>query len=428
MDSDGREDARENLMSKYDFTHDQAEAILDIRLHQLTKLDIKKYEKEEQELHKKLKEWNAILTSDTKLKKVIEKELAEIAEKYGNERRTVIQDEIEAIEVDISITVPSEEVIVTLSEDLYIKRVSLRSFSSSGGTLETAGVKEGDRIRFFYRVNTIHSLLLFTNDGMYYQVPIHEIPDARWKDPGTALVNVIGLGKDQKIIGVMPIESFNQPDVFLHFTTAKGMVKKTALSEYATNFKKRGIAAVKVKDDDAVIQVALAVEEDHMLLVSREGMAIQFSLKEVSPMGRNTAGVKAMKLAENDELIGSFVTKEEDERVLAILTAEGIGKRMYVSDFLVQARGGKGLLVIKRRKTKPHRLIYSYLEMESTGELYYVTNKGQEDRLLFSDLDISDQGGIGKDLLFLDKGLEVTRVYPRPLILDEKDDDEIDIS
>ncbi|WP_240688925.1 DNA topoisomerase IV subunit A [Ammoniphilus sp. YIM 78166] len=428
MDSDGREDARENLMKKYDFTHDQAEAILDIRLHQLTKLDIKKYEKEEQELHKKLKEWNTILTSETRLKKVIEKELMEIADKYGNERRTVIEDEIEAIAVDISITVPSEDVIVTLSEDLYIKRVSMRSFSSSGGTLETAGVKDGDRIRFFRKINTIHSLLLFTNDGMYYQVPVHEIPDARWKDPGTALVNVVGLGKEQKVVGIIPVEDFNQPELFVHFATAKGLVKKTALSDYSTNFKKRGIVAAKVKEDDAVIHVAIASEENHMLLVSKEGMAIQFSLKEVSAMGRNTAGVKSMKLADEDELVAAFITKEEDERILAILTAEGVGKRIYVSDFLVQARGGKGLVVIKRRKTKPHRLIYAILETDPLGDIYYVTNKGQEALVNFQQIDVSDQGGIGKELLTLEKGTEIAKIYQRPLILDDKPDEEEDIS
>ncbi|RXT08106.1 DNA topoisomerase IV subunit A [Ammoniphilus sp. CFH 90114] len=428
MDSDGREDARENLISKYDFTYEQAEAILDIRLHQLTRLDIKKYEKEEKELLKKLKEWNAILTSEKQLKKVIEKELAEIGEKYGNERRTVIQDEIETIEVDISITVPSEDVIVTLSEDLYIKRVSLRSFTSSGGTLETAGVKEGDKIKYFLRVNTIHSLLLFTNDGMYYQVPIHEIPDARWKDPGTALVNVVGLGKDQKIIGVIPIEDFNQPEVFVHFATSKGMVKKTALTEYATNYKKRGIAAVKVKEDDRVVQVFLAGANDQMLMVSKEGMAIQFALKEVNPMGRNTAGVKAMKLSDTDDMIDAFVTKEEDERVLAILTTDGTVKRIYVSDFLVQARGGKGLLVIRKRKTKPHRLIYVLLESDTAGDLYFVTNKGQEAIVPVDTIDISDQGGAGKDLLSLEKGEEVIRAYQRPIIPEEKHDEDQDIS
>ena len=142
MDSEGREDARENLIRKYNFTYEQAEAILDIRLHQLTRLDIKKYENEKQELAKKLKEWDGILSSEKKLNKLIEKELTEIRDQYGNDRRTAIEDEIETIEVDISVTVPSEDVIVTLSEDMYIKRVSLRSFYSSGGSLETVGVKK----------------------------------------------------------------------------------------------------------------------------------------------------------------------------------------------------------------------------------------------------------------------------------------------
>lgn len=422
MDSDGREDARENLVKKYDFTHEQAEAILDIRLHQLTRLDIKKYEKEQQELHKKLAEWEGILSSEKKLNKVIEKELKEIADKYGNDRRTVIEDEIETIAVDISVTVPAEDVIVTLSEDLYIKRVSLRSFTSSGGTLETAGVKEGDRIRHFMRVNTIHSLLLFTNDGMYFQVPIHEIPDARWKDPGTALVNVVTLSKEQKIVGVIPIEDFSQ-EVFVHFISAKGMVKKTALSEYGTNQRKRSINAVKIKADDKIIQVFLGSENGQLLMVTEEGIAIHFALKEINPMGRNTAGFKTIKLTETDHVMAAFLTKDEDERIMSFLTADGTGKRIYVSDFILQGRGGKGLLVLRRRKTNPHRIIYASLEEESIASNQYVTNKGREGKLEFAKLDITEQGGMGKIMIPLEKGEQVAKVIPIPAIEMRNEDD-----
>lgn len=422
MDSNGREDARENLIQKYDFSYEQAEAILDIRLHQLTKLDIKKYEKEEQDLQKKLMEWEGILSSEKKLNKVIEKELKEIADKYGNDRRTVIEDEIETIAVDISVTVPAEDVIVTLSEDLYIKRVSMRSFTSSGGTLETAGVKEGDRIRHFLRVNTIHSLLLFTNDGMYFQVPIHEIPDARWKDPGTALVNVVSLGKEQKIVGIFPVDDFHQ-EVYVHFISAKGMVKKTLLSEYATNQRKRAINAVKIKEDDKIIQVFLGSEMEQLLMVTEEGLAIHFALKEINPMGRNTAGVKTIKLSENDHVIAAFLTKDEDERILDVLTTDGTGKRIYVSDFILQGRGGKGLLVLRRRKTNPHRIIYASLEEESIASNLYVTNKGREGKLEITELDISEQGGLGKALIPLDKGEQVVKVIPVPAIEMRTEDD-----
>lgn len=415
MDSEGREDARENLIRKYDFTYEQAEAILDIRLHQLTKLDIKKYEKEKQELTKKLKEWEGILSSEKKLNKVIEKELMEIRDQYGNNRRTVIEDEIEAIEVDISVTVPSEEVIVTLSEEMYVKRVSLRSFASSGGSLETAGIKEGDRIRRFIRVNTIHSVLLFTNDGMYFQLPVHEIPDARWKDIGSALVNVVSLAKDQKIVGMFPIEEYN-PNTYVHFVTSSGMVKKTSLAEYQTNSRKRAINAVKIKAGDSLVSVFLGQEDDQLLLVTKDAMAIHLALKEISPMGRNTAGVKAAKLADDDKIIAGFLTKDEDERVLNLVSTEGIGKRIYVSDFILQGRGGKGLVVVKRRKTNPHQILYAVVEDEPMESYQYETNQGKTGILEFESLEVSEQGGIGKTLVPLAKGEQITEVHAVPMI------------
>lgn len=425
MDSEGREDARENLIRKYDFTYEQAEAILDIRLHQLTKLDIKKYEKEEQELHKKLKEWHSILSNEGKLHVVIEKELLEIRDRYGNDRRTIIEDEIETIEVDISITVPNEEVIVTLSEDLYIKRVSLRSFNSSGASLETAGIKEGDRIRYFFRINTIQSLLLFTNDGMFYQVPVHELPDVRWKDPGTALINVISLGKDQKIVSVLPIEE-NLPESFLYFVTSKGLIKKTTLSEYTTSQRKRGVLAIKIKDEDRLIGVFRANEDEQLLLVTREAMAIQFALREVNAMGRSAAGVKAIRLGDTDEVITYLLTKEEDERVVQFLTTEGIGKRVYVSDFIPQSRGGKGLLIIRRRKTSPHEIVYADFEHDRT-DCKFVSNQGKEYAIDFTILSISESGGLGKTLIQLNKHEEIIRCIALPSPKEEQNKKE-DIS
>lgn len=414
MDSQGREDARENLIQKYQFTYEQAEAILDIRLHQLTKLDIKKYEKEFSELEKKIKEYAGILSSEKKLNRVIEKELSEIRDKYGSERRTVIEDEIETIEVDISVTVPAEEVLVTLSDEMYIKRVSIRSFTSSGGTLETAGMKEGDRIRDFIRINTIHSLLLFTNDGMYFQLPVHEIPDVRWKDIGTALVNIVTLAKEQKIISVIPVEDFNQ-DVFVHFVTSQGMVKKTALADYSTNQRKRGITAVKLKEGDSLVSVFLATEANQLLLVTKQAMCIHFTLKEVGGMGRSAAGVKAIRLADDDEVIASVVTHEEDERVLGVVTKEGTGKRIYISDFMLQARGGKGLLVLKRRKTHPHEIIFASID-EAFPQALGLTSAAREIGLDLSGLEITEQGGIGRNIVDLDKGETIEKVMMIPTV------------
>ncbi|MED0678307.1 MULTISPECIES: DNA topoisomerase IV subunit A [Aneurinibacillus] len=415
MDSDGREDARNRLMANFAFTYEQAEAILDIRLHQLTRLDIKRYEKEEKDLNKKISALEGILKSEKKLNKVLEKELSEIRDKYGDDRRTTLEDEIENLEVDISVTVPAEEVIVTITEEQYIKRTSLRSFNSSGASIETAGVKESDTIRYFFRTNTIHHLLLFTNDGYFYQIPVHEIPDGRWKDIGTSLVNVLPLSKEQKIVAAYKVDSLDRvADESFAFVTEGGMIKRTKGEEYSKTQKKRGIVAVKLKDDDKIETVHMCGEEDEFLLVSSGGMAIRFPVAEVPLTGRNTAGVRGMKLEEGERVVASFVVKPEAEDVLQIITKEGVIKRTFVTQFTTQGRSGKGVLVIRRRKVQPHEVKVAFLEGEMKHGLLGRTDKGREVRIDWEayckHLSVNDQGSVGRTMVQLDPGEEVASI------------------
>lgn len=421
MNSEGREDARNRLMSQYEFTYEQAEAILEIRLHQLTRLDIKKYEKEQNELEKKISAWRGILNSEKRLNQVFEKELAEIRDRYGNNRRTLLEDEIENLEVDISITVPAEETIVTLSEDQYIKRTSMRSFNSSGASIETCGVKEGDRIRFFLKTNSIHQLLLFTDTGEYFFLPVHEIPDSRWKDTGTSIVNVLSLGKEQKIVAILPIESFDAlKDSSLLFVTKNGMIKRSKLEEYRTNQKKRGIAAVKVKENDKVISVHHCLVDGDLLLLTEEGISIRFTFEDIPVTGRNTAGVKGMKLEEKDSVCYSFVLARDDGRMIQMITKEGVVKRTAVNQIAMQGRGGKGSPLIRRRKVQPHEIILAFLEEDFSYRILANTNLGQEVVLdwnkFSSELTANDPGSIGRNVLNLAFGEELKKIILEPRI------------
>jgi topoisomerase-4 subunit A len=416
MDSDGREDARKRLMEQFAFTYEQAEAILDIRLHQLTRLDIKKYEKEEKDLVKKIATLQGILQSEKKLNKVLEKELVEIRDAYGNERRTVLEDEIDSLEVDISITVPAEEVIVTITEEQYIKRTSMRSFNSSGASLETVGVKEGDTVRYFFKTNTIHQLILFTNDGYFYQVPVHEIPDSRWKDIGTSLVNVVSLGKGQKIVAAYTVESLEErADETFTFVTEGGMVKRTKVEEYSKTQKKRGIVAVKMKDNDRTLNVHWGKEEEEIFMVSSGGMAIRFPVADVPVTGRNTAGVRGMKLEDDERAIASFIVKPDAEDVLQIITKEGVVKRTVVAQFTPQGRGGKGVLIIRRRKVQPHEVKAAFLEAEMKHDVLARTSEGQLVQLDWEayrqHLSVNDQGSIGRTMVQLAPEEELTHIY-----------------
>lgn len=201
--SKNRQDAQNNLIAKFGFTERQADAILTLQLYRLTNLEITQLEKEHADTLKKIAQLRAILESPRKLLNVIKDELTEIRGKYGIDRRSVIQGEVEEIKVNLEVMVPAEDVLVTLSREGYIKRTSLLSFTRSGGELESAGVKEGDVIRWSLGVSTIDPLLLFTQKGYYYLLPVHQIPEFKWKDTGTAIVNVLPLAKDDRIVGIV---------------------------------------------------------------------------------------------------------------------------------------------------------------------------------------------------------------------------------
>lgn len=428
MNSDGREDARQRLMERFDFTYEQAEAILDIRLHQLTRLDIKKYEKEEKELRKKVMVFEGILKSEKKLNKVLETELTEIRDKYGSDRRTELEDEIESIEVDISITVPAEDVIVTITEDQYIKRTSMRSFNSSGASIETTGLKEGDSVRYLFKTNTIHQLLLFTSHGQFYQLSVHELPDGRWKDIGTSLVNVVSLGKEEKIVSAYTIDSLETiMNESFAFVTESGMVKRTKVEEYSKTQKKRGIVAAKVKDDDRIQAVHLCREDGEFLLVSSGGMAIRFPVSDVPFTGRNTAGVRGMKLEEDEQIVGSFILSPEREEVLQIVTKEGVAKRTFVAQFTAQGRGGKGLLIIRRRKVQPHEVKAVFLEDEMEHDLVARTSAGRmlpiEWESYQESLSVNDQGSIGRTVVTLESGEELIHIYRIARVKEDRDEE-----
>ncbi len=267
--SKNRQDAQNNLVSKFAFTERQADAILTLQLYRLTNLEITSLEKELKDISRKIANYKAILENEKKLIGVIRDELLEIREKYGIDRRSEIRGEIEELKVNLEVMVTPEEVMVTLSQDGYIKRTSMLSFTRSGGELDSAGVKEGDVLRHLLEVNTIDSLLLFTRKGQYFMLPVHQIPEFKWKDNGTAVVNVVPLPKDDMIVSIIPVKDFEQ-SASLVFATRKGQVKRTELKDYQSN-RSTAIAACKLGEGDEVITVTLSDNTKDVLLVSKQG-------------------------------------------------------------------------------------------------------------------------------------------------------------
>ncbi|SEA83538.1 MULTISPECIES: DNA gyrase subunit A [unclassified Paenibacillus] len=410
--SKNRQDAQNNLMWMFGFSERQADSILTLQLYRLTNLEITSLEKELGELMKKIAQLRSILDSDRKLIGVIRKELMEIREKYGIDRRSAIQGEVEELKVNLEVLVNAEDVFVTLSKEGYIKRTGMQSFTRSGGERNASGVKEGDYIAQVLEVNTLENLLVFTKKGQYFLLPVHQVPEFKWKDPGTAIVNVIPLAKDDRISSVLAVKSFEEPDHSLVFVTRKGQVKRTELKEYVTK-RSGAVAACKVGKDDEVLSVHLSTGGKDIMLITKEAMAIRFREDEVNPMGRVSGGVRGIQLKETDEVV-SVLWVEGDEGEVAILSDLGYGKRSLLLDYALQSRGGKGLATFefkegKRVKPNGSRIAGAFYCREQRN-VTVMTKEGQTHHISSEAVPITERKHIGKLLVHVDKQDEIVEL------------------
>ncbi|KKM12841.1 DNA gyrase subunit A [Clostridiales bacterium PH28_bin88] len=379
--SKNRADAQKNLMEKFAFSERQAEAILTLQLYRLTNLEITTLAKELKELQKTIAGLEAILSSEKKLMDVIKKELLEIKEKYADPRRSVIQAEVEEIKVSVEVMVASEDVVVAVTNQGYIKRTSIKSYQRSGADLEDAGTKDADFVRFLVSSNTTETVLLLTARGTAYSLPVHQLPEAKWKERGSALVNVISLPKDDRVVALIPVKDF-AAELSLIFFTAKGLVKKTDLSEYATQ-RSTGIVAIKLAPDDRVVAVICSDGSGEILQSTINGMCIRYPGTEVSSMGRNAAGVKAIRLAPGDQVLAAQEVKAGQEVIL--MTDWGKGKRVTLEEFPLQSRAGKGVLTGKFPKRQKEVLAAMEVVDASQGVALLVVQKSGRITRLQSD-------------------------------------------
>ncbi|WP_341278086.1 DNA gyrase subunit A [Paenibacillus sp. FSL H8-0537] len=414
--SKNRADAQQNLVQKFAFSERQADAILTLQLYRLTNLEITSLEKEHKEVMKRIAYLRSILNSDKKLIGVIRDEMMEIHAKFGINRRSDIQGEVEELKVNLEVMVTPEEVLVTLSNEGYMKRTSMLSFTRSGGEVGNAGVKEGDIVRGLYAVNTIDNLLLFTKKGQYYTLPVHQIPEFKWKDTGTAVVNIVPIPKDDAIISVIPVKDFNVPGASLVFVTKRGQVKRTELKDYMST-RSTAIAACKVSEGDEVIKIMPSDGTKQLMLVSKQGWSIRFSESEVNPMGRVAGGVRGMQLKEDDELIAADWVSE-DEGELFVISDLGYAKRSLLLDYPVQGRGGKGVQTFefkegKRVKPNGSALVYAVYCKEAI-DLIALTSSGAKLPITTEKSSIDDRRSIGRAIVPIEKNDAITAVIVRP--------------
>lgn len=381
-----KRDAKNNLIAKFQFTEVQAEAIVSLQLYRLTNTDITELKKEDEELRKLIEQLDAILNSEKKLAAVIKKELADIRKRFAEPRRSVIEDEIEEIKVDLDILVPSEEVIVSVTKEGYVKRTSIRSYSASNGSGQE--MKESDHTLLEQTMNTQHHLLLFTSAGNYIYQPIHELPDIRWRDLGQHISSIVPLEADEVLIAAIGVEQFTE-EALIVTASSDGNVKMSQLKDFQVQRYGKTLKAMNVKKGEQLVSVHLVTGNEELILFTHQSYALRFPLSELSVTGIRTAGVKGINLKENDYLITALPI-EDDRKSLLIATQRGTVKRMHVKDFESTTRAKRGITILKELKTNPYRIIGA--QLASTDEqLILETEKHIKYPIVAGDIRLVDR-------------------------------------
>jgi len=352
--SKDKRDAKTNLMAQYDFTDAQAEAIVNLQLYRLTNTDITTLQKESEELSQLINKLETILGSEKKLVNLIKKELLEIRKKYVDDRMTVLEDEIEDIKVNLEVMIPSEDVIVTVTEDGYVKRTSPRSYAASNG--KDFGMKETDTLLRQFDSNTTHTILLFTNKGSYLYLPVHELPEIRWKDLGQHVANIVSIESDERIIEAMEIKEFKE-NQYLVFVTKQGMIKKTELSQYKAQRYSKPLMALKLKKEDELIDVYSTNGSKEVFLATHFGYGLRFKEEEISLVGQRASGVKGINLKDDDFVVSGIIYEPTAKHDIFLATHRGAVKKMQLSEFEITTRAKRGVVMLRELKSNPHRVI-----------------------------------------------------------------------
>jgi topoisomerase IV subunit A len=406
--SKDKRDAKDNLIEKFKFTEPQAEAIVSLQLYRLTNTDITALKQEAEELSKKIAELTAILASEKKLLSVIKTELRKMKKNYADERRTIIEEEIEEIKINLEVMIPAEDVIVTVTKEGYVKRTSLRSYSASNG--QDFGMKESDRILAQFEMNTTNVLLLFTSRGNYIYCPVHELPDIRWKDLGQHISNIVPLERDDEIVAAIPVKDFAEPYDIV-FVTRNGMVKRTELQHYKVQRYTKPLVAMNVKEDDRVIAVYNTDGKQDIFLVTNQGYGLWFSEEEISVVGVRAAGVKGINLKENDFVVSAHQIKDNSSQMLMIVTQRGAVKKMPLSEFEKTSRAKRGLMMIREVKSNPHQIVASLLTNPDEQKVMIRTEKGETETIMLSQVRLADRYSNGSFIIDTDEAGEVCEMW-----------------
>ncbi len=400
--SSNKADSKLNLIDKFDFTDRQAEAIVNLQLYRLSSTDIVQLEEEAAKLTKQIEEYSEILSKPKVLDAVLQAELKETKEDYATPRMTVIQSEIEELEVEKEVLISEEEVIVTLTREGYLKRTSVRSYQSSKA--DDISIRAGDQIIFAKKLSTLDQLVIFTNKGKVINRPVHEIVDIRWRDPGRHLSQTISFEPDEQIVASFDVRKLSEQESFV-FITQAGYIKQTLASDFKAkrNYRTQSSNAIKLQDEsDELLDVYLVNnEKDYdVFLVSERGYGLRYSLEEVSTYGPNAKGLISMNLIEDDYVVsGVIVDKEAKSAQLMIVTDRGSVKKMNVFDLDPITRAKRGLLILRKLKANPHRVSLMFKVEDPKENLSIITDEGKEFVFQAKDYNVSDRYSNGSFIL-----------------------------
>ena len=397
--------AKAGLIERFELSDVQAQAIVDMRLRTLTGLEREKLEAEYKELMEKIRKLQAILADRNLLLRVIRTEILEIAEKYGDDRRTSIG--FDEFDISIEDLIPNENTVITMTKLGYIKRMTVDNFRNQnrgGKGIKGMQTLQDDYIDELLMTTTHHYLMFFTNMGKVYRLKAYEIPEAGRTARGTAIINLLQLQPEEKISSVIPINEYRD-DQYLFMATKKGLVKKTPILDYA-NVRKTGLAAISLRDDDELIEVKFADSSKDIILVTKYGQCIRFDVNDVRSTGRVSMGVRGINLGDGDEVIGMQLNTQGD--YLLIVSENGMGKRTPMGEFTSQNRGGKGVKCYKI--TEKTGNVVGVKAVNEENEIMMITTEGIIIRISCSDISILGRITSGVKLMNLDENVSVASI------------------
>lgn len=416
------QDAKLNLIERFEFTDVQAQAIVDMRLRALTGLEREKLENEHKELMAKIQELKAILADEKLLLGVIKDEIQVIADKYGDDRRSKIGYDV--YDINMEDLIPRGNTVIAMTSLGYIKRMTVDNFKTQnkgGKGIKGMTTIEEDYIEDLLMMDTHQYVMFFTNLGRVYRMKAYEIPEASRTARGTAIINLLQLNPGEKISAMIPVTTYDD-DQNLFMVTRRGIVKKTSIVEYS-NVRKNGLIAINLRDDDELIEVKTTNKETEVLLVTKFGMCIRFKETDVRSTGRSSMGVIGMNLADRDEVIGMQLNTQGDE--LLIVSENGMGKRTNIDEFTVQRRGGKGIKCYKIVEKTGN--VVGVKAVNEEHEIMMITTEGIIIQIRMSDVSVLGRITSGVKLINLEKGVKVAKIAKvREKIEGEEEEEKVD--